>query len=599
MSCFLSKVLALLTPRQRRRLAVLAVVNTVSALVEAASIFSVFPFLRLAGDQSLIRSSPFLQDVYDRLGFTSERYFIAAAGMATIVAILLMNVVGITSLWFRTRFCFNVVGEMSARLFEAYLRQPYTFMLNRNTSVLAKDVLNEVNGFYTNVLDPLTGLLARGLQSLFVVVALLCFNPLMTTLAAVVFIVFYVVVYVFFHHRLKHLGDERWSTNERRYHLVGEALGGFREVRLFDRTGDYVRKFCQATHRNSTVQSTMFLYYITPRYAIEVIVFGALVAAVVVGLRDGQSLADVVPSLAVFAVAGARLMPAVQTAFQYAATLRGNSVAVDKLADLFAATDAGAVAPQLPRPDPLPMSGSIKLEHVSYGYPGTQHLALSDVSLEIPARSCVGVYGPSGAGKSTFVDLLLGLLEPSAGRIVIDGKPLDASRIRAWQRNVGYVPQTIFLIDGTIAENIAFGDPDLRSLENLQSASRLAHIADFIERQPQGYGTVVGERGVRMSGGQRQRLAIARALYANPEVIVFDEATSALDSESEAAIVEAVQSLSHSKTTIIVAHRRSTLKYCDRIFCFDRTRLVATCTYAELESQHASRPASPRGPLAT
>lgn len=587
MTVFLKNVFALLTPNQRHQLALLAAVNSASALVEAASIFSVFPFLRLAGDPGLIDRVPFLRATYEQFGFTNQGAFIAAAGLVTILALLLMNVVGIVSLWYRTRFCFNVVGEMSSRLFQAYLRQPYTFMLNTNTSVLAKDVLNEVHGFYNNVLDPLTGFLARGLQSLFMIAALVFFNPTMTLLAAIVFTAFYAFIYVFLHRKLKHLGDERWASNEQRYQIAGEGLSGFREVRLFDRAADYVERFDLATQRNAKTQSTIFLYYIIPRYIIEVIVFGALVAAVLVGLRGGQSLADVIPSLAVFAVAGARLMPAIQTAFQYAATLRANAVAVDKLTELFASTKAAAVVANISRPQPLPMLTSIVFDRVSYCYPGSQQPALKDVSLEIPARTCIGLYGPSGAGKSTFVDLLLGLLEPTAGSIRIDGQPLKEANVRPWQRNVGYVPQAIFLIDATIAENIAFRDPNGWDHKALQSAARLARISEFIDRQPQRYETLVGERGARMSGGQRQRLAIARALYGDPEVIVFDEATSALDSENEAAVVEAVQSLSHSKTTIIVAHRLSSLKYCDQIFCFDKSQLIATCTYAELESHRS------------
>lgn len=587
MRAFLKKILALLTSLQRRQLALLVAVNTASALVEAVSIFSVLPFLRLAGDPSLIAHTPFLQAVYDRLGFSSPQSFLIASGFTTIVAILLMNIVGVVSLWFRSRFCFNVVGEMSSRLFAAYLRQPYTFMLKTNTALLAKDVLNEVLAFYTNVLDPLTGLLARGLQSLFVIAALLFFSPAMTLLAAAVFVVFYACIYVWMHRRLKCLGDERWATNERRYQIAGEALGGFREVRLFDRSTDYIQRFDSATQRNAATQSTIFLYNIVPRYIIEVVVFGSLVAAVLVALRTGESLSDVVPVLAVFAVAGARLMPAIQTLFQYAATLRANTGAVNKLADLFRATQSDSIVDQAVQPQPLPITGSIVFDDVSYWYPDAQQAALKDVSLEIPARSCIGVYGPSGAGKSTFVDLLLGLLTPSKGRILIDGKPLDKSCVRAWQRNVGYVPQAIFLIDATIAENIAFGSPEGETPEALRSAARFAHISEFIDRLPEGYETLVGERGARMSGGQRQRLAIARALYRQPEVIVFDEATSALDSDNEAAVVEAVQTLSHSKTTIIVAHRRSTLKYCDRIFCFDKSRLVAICSYADLESGKA------------
>lgn len=583
MRSLVDKVLGLLTPKQRRQLGLLCALNALSALVEAASIFSVFPFLRLAGDPDLIRRSTQLRAVYDWGGFDTDAQFIAAAGGVTILAILVMNLVGIVSMWYRTRFCYDVTAEMSARLFRACLGQPYSFILRHNTSVLAKDVLTEVYAFYTNVLDPLTGVLSRGLQSGFVILALTFFDPWMTILAAVVFAAFYSLIYASLQGRLRRLGDERWTTNELRHRLVFEGLNGFREVRLFNREESYGKLFERTNFRNARVQSSMFLYHIIPRYIIEVVVFGALVGAVLAGLRGGNSLADVIPSLAVFAVAGARLMPGIQSLFQYAATLRGNSGGLEKLARLFNDTGAGLIPSAPAASSRLSMTASIHFEGVSYTYPGSERPALVDVSFTVPARGCIGIYGPSGAGKSTVVDLLLGLLTPTRGRILIDGRALDDSVVPGWRRNVGYVPQSVYLADASIAENIGFADPENLDLARVRTAAELAHITDFIDRQPAGLDTNVGERGVRMSGGQRQRLAIARALYLDPEVIVFDEATSALDTDSETAIVEAVQLLSHSKTMIIVAHRRSTLKYCDAILCFEKSRLVRVCSYAELE----------------
>lgn len=585
MTAALTKLVCLLTPKERRSLVLLVAVNTIAALSEVLGVFSVLPFLAVAGDPALIEHQAILQRLYAFGGFTSQRDFVIATGILTITAILTTNLIGVGSLWYRTKFCYGVVSAMSDRLFRGYLSQPYSFFLVRNTNVLIKDLLNETNGFFTNILDPITSIIARALQLFFITTALILYDWRAAVTVGILFGGFYLGLYLLFQNRLQRIGKTRWNSNELRYGLVGEALGGMKEVRMFGREHWYADMFRLESNRMASLQGRGFLYGVAPRYLIETLAFGALVSYVLVNLWQGKNLTDVLPLLGVFAVAGVRLMPAIQICFQYISGLKSNWITVDRLSQLFKDANALAGEPKLPAiaTSVLPLQNSFNLRNIEFKYEAGGRAILSDISLTIPARACIGFCGASGAGKTTLMDICLGLLEPSAGQLFVDGILISESNRRMWQKNVGYVPQQIYLLDASIAENIAFGVEKTQiDVKAVEQAAKMASLDELIDHLPKGYATQVGERGVRLSGGQRQRIAIARALYHDPEVLFFDEATSALDSETENMIVESIQALAHKKTILIVAHRLSTLRHCDKIYTLDSGKISSCRSYEEL-----------------
>ncbi len=241
-----------------------------------------------------------------------------------------------------------------------------------------------------------------------------------------------------------------------------------------------------------------------------------------------------------------------------------------------------ARAPKQGRPSRC--SRDLELRHIDYSYATAERTALKDVNLKIPARSTIGIVGGTGAGKTTLIDLILGLLSPQEGEILVDGAPITSANLRAWQRSLGYVPQSIYLTDESVAQNIAFGVPREKiDRAAVERAARIAALHDFVlEELPKGYDTIVGERGVRLSGGQRQRIGIARALYTDPSLLIMDEATSALDNITERAVMEAVDNIRHDRTIILIAHRLSTVRGCDTIFLLERGGVAASGTYDEL-----------------
>ena len=569
----------------------LVAINVVAAAAEVLGVFSVLPFLALASDPAACVEKPLLRYFYELLGFSSPLRFVGAAGIATIAALLTTNSIAVTALWFRTWFCNEVATEMSDRLLRRYLRQPYAFFLTHNSSVLGKDLLNEVHGFFQCSLEPLTILLARSLQIAAIVLALMLYDWRTTAFAVLIFGGFYCGVYAMLRGRLRRWGTVRFEANEARFRLATEALSGIKELKLFGREQWYSQHFQEASERYAATQERMTLYSFTPRYLLEILVFTAVIVAVLLKMAKGESFEELTPWLSVFAVGGIRLMPAIQMVFQYAAALAGSDTAVRRLHALFA-TVGGLTSPEtniadcFPQSTPLRLRRGIELKNLTFAYANNSKTILDGISLVIPAGSCVGICGPSGSGKTTLLDLTLGLLSPDQGNVLIDGVVLDASTTPSWQRNIGYVPQSIFLIDGTIAENIAFStDRAAIDMAAVDRAAKLAHLQDVIASSPDGLATLVGERGVRLSGGQRQRVAIARALYRDPDVLFFDEATSALDVASEALVVEAIQQLAGVKTIVIVAHRVATLRYCDAIYVLRAGRLVRRCSYDELANE--------------
>jgi ABC-type multidrug transport system fused ATPase/permease subunit len=355
----------------------------------------------------------------------------------------------------------------------------------------------------------------------------------------------------------------------------------------------FQRRYSAASEAYTTFQAKNNFVGLLPRYVLEVVAMGSMIGAVLYLLSIGNDLVGILPVLALYAFAAYRLLPAAQQIYSSAALIRftGPSIeilatAVRKLAQ--SASSEADFPASGGRVDGLRFEREIAFENVYFEFPGASDAAAKGLSFSIRKNSSVGVVGTTGAGKSTALDLVLGLLEPTAGRIVVDGVPLQPENLRAWRKKLGYVPQAIYLSDDTIARNIAFGlDSADIDMDRVLSAARLAQIHDFIAGLPEGYQTGTGERGVRLSGGQRQRIGIARALYQSPELLVFDEATSALDSATEAAIVEEFRLLSGKMTMLIVAHRITTVKDCDLLLLLEGGTVVDRGSYAELLERSA------------
>jgi ABC-type multidrug transport system fused ATPase/permease subunit len=583
----LQQLNSLFNDRERWQLAILSVALIVRAGVEMVGVGSIAPFMSVVADPSVVERNDWLRWAYEGLGFTSVTAFLTAMGVAVVAVLAVSNTFSALALWGMMRFSWGTHHRLSNRLLSGYLALPYSFFVERNSASFSKTILAEVQQVIQGVLTPLLNITARSLVVVALVGLLIVLDPMLAVVIVLVLGGAYGGLYVLVKAKQRRLGREAVDANQQRFKITGEAFGGIKDVKVLQREGAFASRFAPASWVFSKAMASNAVIAQLPRYLFETVAFGGIVMIVLYYLQAGQGLAQILPTISLYAFAGYRLMPELQQLFSGVAAIRFNRAALDDLTaylDRFGPRRRIAVDER-----PLPLTEAVQFEEVTFRYPGADAPALDRASLMFPRNQTIGLVGVSGSGKTTLVDLLLGLYTPEAGRILVDDTPLTEETIGAWRRQVGYVPQHIFLCDDTIAHNVAFGVPPHEvNHKRVEQATRIAHLHDFIQTLRDGYETVVGERGVRLSGGQRQRIGIARALYHDPDVLIMDEATSALDGTTESAVMEAIHQLGGKKTIVLIAHRLSTVRDCDCIFLLNSGRLIATGTFHELVAQNSS-----------
>jgi ABC-type multidrug transport system fused ATPase/permease subunit len=580
------QLLALLSLRERRTFYAVLVLILVTSLVEMVGVASILPFLAVLANPGVIETNAMLATLYGRLGFSSERAFLAFLGFAVLGFILFSLAARLVTTFALARFSNMRAYSLASQIMENYLRQPYTWFLDRNSAALGKVLLIEVDRVVTGALIPALRLIGAIAVCLSLLGLLLAVEPTVALIAAALFGGSYALIFVLARRSLARLGEIVQKANYDRFRTVNEATQGIKDVKVLGLEPAFLIRFRTPARSMARAKSIAAVIADAPRYLLESIAIGGTLVLVLVMIERGNaSLTTVLPTLGVFAFAGLRMFPALQSVYRELSALKMTASTVDEIYREVAGTQGGATSwPQPGTDTALGLRAQLVLEGIGYSYPAAERQAISDIELTIPARSTVGIVGGTGAGKTTLVDVMLGLLWPQAGRLVVDGVPVTPDTLRAWQRSIGYVPQQIFLTDDTVAGNIAFGLlPEAIDMAAVERAARIAELHDFIMADlPRGYATTVGDRGVRLSGGQRQRIGIARALYHDPDVLILDEATSALDNLTEKAVMDAVQNLGQAKTVVMIAHRLSTVRNCDLIVMMEGGRITASGTYEEL-----------------
>lgn len=570
----------LLDPAERRQFYGLLALVILMALIDLVGVAVVLPFLAVASDASRIHDSSVLSWLYETSGVTSDAGFILLLGILVFAFILFGLAVKLVAQYRIIRFSHLRNHSLSRGLLRRYMAHPYVWFLGRNSADLGAAILAECNTIVGSALIPAMRILANAVSLLFLVVLLIVISPAVAAFAAFGIGGAYALIFLFVRNRLGRLGQHLFVANAARHRMALEAFGGIKDVKLLQLEGRYADRYDDPSVLYAESSASSQVIGELPRFLLEAVAFGGLVMMILalLVLQDGR-LADILPILGVFGFAVLKIFPAVQQIYHSLTQIRFTAPTLAKLhGDLTTGQLPPAPADFLAAgPPPIPLTDRLELRDVHFAYPGGGVPTLRGLTLTIPARSSVGIVGGTGAGKTTAIDVILGLLVPDQGAVVVDGQILTAETRPCWQQSLGYVPQQIFLIDDSVAANIAFGlPPALRDMVLVERAARLAELHDFITADlPQGYDTIVGERGVRLSGGQRQRIGIARALYHDPDVLIFDEATSALDTLTERAVMEAVHNIGHAKTIIMIAHRLTTVRGCDTIFLLEDGRLAA------------------------
>ena len=546
----------------------------IGMFLETVSLGIVVPIIGILTQDNYQEKYPWIVDLF---GSLSREELISAVMVAMVFIYIVRSLFLFWSLWIQKGFSASVSGRLSQSLFSIYLRQPYMFHLQRNSSTLMRNAKNATSVVTCGV-DPFLVLLTDGLVAIAMFSLLIYVEPIGTLAVLLVFGVSTLLFQRLTRRRIDNWGYRVDYHETKILQHLQEGFGGAKDVKILGRENEFLSQHEKHLGESIRINRIYNVILTLPRSFMEIITIVGLCLLVVSMVVRDRPLSDIVPILGLFAAAAFRVMPSINRLLMATQTLIFNrsiiaSVYRDFLLDSPEVNSAQRVEP---------FAKQLELKDVSFKYPTAASPSLQEVSLVVKRGEAVGFVGPSGAGKSTLVDVILGLFAPTSGVVSVDGSDVHQN-LRNWQNQIGYVPQAIYLTDDTLRRNVAFGLNDENIDDDLvREAIRLAQLQEFVSTLPDGLETVVGERGVRLSGGQRQRIGIARALYHKPSVLVLDEATSSLDTPTEHGVMQAVQALQGSKTVIIVAHRLSTVEYCDRLYRIEDSRITEEGTFAEV-----------------
>jgi ABC-type multidrug transport system fused ATPase/permease subunit len=577
--------------REKKQLFLFSIIIVISGLVQVVGIASIFPFISVATNPDLIEANHYLSQLRDLTGLESNNKFLVFLGVLVLLLLVISNTFIAFTTWLTMRFVVTNTHNFSLRLMQRYLGETYEFHLQRNSAQLIKNLTTEVGRVVSGGIMSALEICSKGITCLFIFTLLILVEPKIAMMTVALVGGAYLLIYYLIRVKLSLIGKRASTVLGLRIKNINESLGGIKDLMVLQRQGYFLRELRSITREIVSLQIINRSAADLPKYIVETVAFGGILSITIYLLSTENNSNDVMPMIGLYGFAAMRVMPAMQAIFKATATLKHDIAAVDLIYQDLVGTPNQAFDLEMvekPVTSKLPFSKSICIQNISYAYPNSHKKALDNVSIDIEKFSSVGIVGSSGSGKSTLVDLLLGLINPISGKLYIDNTELNTDSVNSWKNNIGYVPQSIFLADSTIIENIAFGigkqDIDYNAVIE---AAKMANIHDFIvEELENGYETSTGERGVRLSGGQRQRIGIARALYHKPEVLIFDEATSALDNTSEKVVMDAVQSLQGKVTIIMIAHRLSTVMDCDKLVWLAKGKVKAIGSYSELLSSN-------------
>jgi ATP-binding cassette, subfamily B, bacterial PglK len=580
----LKKILFLLSPQERKKALLLLLMILMMALIDVIGVASILPFMSVLVNPSLIETNFILINLFEffkGFGIQTNQQFIFVLGILVFIILVGSLIFKAITVYFQIKFKELVEYNMSKRQVEKYLHQPYEWFLNNHTAELGKTILSEISNVCSQGIRPLIEIIARSIVSILLLILLFLTDPKLTLVIGFLIGGIYYLIFFFSKKYLNLIGEENLLQNHLRYKSIIDAFGASKEVKVGGLEKNFIKNFSEPSKIFAANKSIQGLISSLPRFILEATAFGGIILIILYKMFQSGAFINTVPIISLYVFAGYRLMPAAQLIYFSSTQIAFTIPSIEKLY-----TDIKNLNPINFDQDKgvLPLNKVISLKNISYSYPNASRTALKNISLNISVKNTIGLVGATGSGKTTIVDIILGLLEAQKGTLEIDGKIINKHNNQSWQRSIGYVPQHIYLSDDTIASNIAFGqEPKDINEEEIQKASKIANLHDFVMHElPNKYQTIIGERGVRLSGGQRQRIGIARALYFNPQVLILDEATSALDNLTEKDVMNAVNNISKHKTIIMIAHRLSTVKKCDKIFLFEKGELKNEGTFDEL-----------------
>lgn len=572
------KLLVLLDKKQKWAMAGIVVLMFIGAILEALSVAVIVPVITVIVQPNAITENKIVSFIYELSPVKNVQTFAIGIMIALILAFVVKNIFLYFEQKILYKFIFTNQFRTSERMMKNYMLKNYEYFLNADTSVIQRSITSDVNNMYA-LIQALLQLASEAIVFLSLTIVCLVVDPFMTILIAALLAVTLFIIKVALKPVLQKAGKENQDYYSGLFKWISQTVTGIKEVKIGGRENYFIGEYIKCGRGYVGAVQKYTLLNNVPRLIIEVVCVAGMVVYFINIYLSGQDATEIIGTLAAFALALTRLMPSANRINNFL-----NNISyfepffmgvTDNLQDEI--SDRKSNVDEMERPkEKLPVEKKIELKNIRYKYPNTDVWVIDDAGMEIPVGSAVGIVGTTGAGKSTIVDVMLGLLKYDSGSVTADGVDVLAKdNYRKWLKNIGYIPQTVFMLDASIRKNVAFGIPDEEIDDNrLWEVLREAQLDEFVKSLPQGVETGIGERGIRLSGGQRQRISIARALYEDPEVLILDEATSALDGDTEQAIMDSINSLHGKKTLIIIAHRLQTIEKCDAVYRIENGKAV-------------------------
>lgn len=580
----IKEIFFLLSDGQRKKFYILQSLVILMAFTELLGIASIAPFMALVGDMSLLEKGGLYSKLYQASGINDPLNFLFITGIGVLIALTISTIVSMFTTWRLSLYGSSIGVQLADRLYSHYMKQNWQFHASGSSAQLTKQVSTESARISNGIIQPLMQMNAKVVLSIFIAISILIYNPIVAIAGLLMFISGYLLMYKFVRKALVLNGKRLSSVATNRFRLMNEGFGGIKDVLLLNRNKDFIDRFSVEGNIQAKAQGLNQTIAQVPRFFIELLAFGAMISLVLILIKTHHGdLGAVLPILAVYALACFKLLPALQQIYGSITQIKGNVAAFESVKEDLINSQEKLPTTNILSSDKLSITKAISLENIHFAYPNKSIYAINNVSMSIPVNHLIGIVGSSGSGKSTLIDIILGLLTPQKGDIYVDNTLITDNNKRGWQDLLGFVPQSIFLSEGSIAENIAFGIPSHEiNYDQVMRAIDLAHLTELVNELPEGIHTKVGERGVQLSGGQRQRIGIARALYNKAEVLIFDEATSALDGITEKIIMDAIHEFTGKKTIIMIAHRLKTVQKCDTIYLMEKGKVIDQGTFKYL-----------------
>lgn len=567
----------------KNRLALLFFGILILGFTEMIGVASIVPFMGMVTDSSMIMTNSYLNYIYVNLEFESTDDFLFFSGVTVLCLMAISNLFSIFMNWNMQSFVFLQEHRIACRMIQKYLSQEYLFFLSRNSSDLSKNILTEIGRAMSGVVLPILQVISKSIVTFMLVLLLVVADPFLAGTILLTLGSIYIFIFIIVRKVLHSIGNIAANAISARYKILSEIFSRIKILKLKGGENEFVEWFSIPSLKYAKFSAISTVISHAPRYLLEIVAFGGIMIIVLYLISKDQSNSYVISYMSLYAFAGYRLMPALQQIYAGLTLVHYNFPAVEAISIDLKLKEAKNLTRKISSDEDSVFNHSIDLTEISFKYPGANKYLLKRVNISIKKNSSIAIVGETGSGKSTLIDIILGLHTPDEGFVCIDGCAFNEKTSMNWKRNIGYVPQDIYLSDDTIQNNIAFlaQENDILLIDVI-NAAKTAHIHDFIMELPEQYNTKVGERGVRLSGGQKQRIGIARALYENPHVLVLDEATSAMDSITEELVMNALGSLKNKKTMIIIAHRLTTIKDCDIIYILEDGNIVDAGNFDEL-----------------